>query len=224
MNCIYCLEDSSGSKSEAHIVPEGFLTSDVVLEPGIECDECNQYASQLETALIHHNRIWAPIMMTGARGKGGRRRKHLGHMERTSPDRLTLWARKDHVEEEDGHVSISLPDPPEYDELKFRRGLYHIGLNYVAWKLGHEAALEPRFDDARRYVRRARRGESWPYAQVMFKDDRPRNTLRISRIRDAPGFVVRLMSYIDDFYIDVEGTGRLHHWAAQALPDRVGLL
>ena len=70
--CIYCLKDSSASKSRPHIIPECFLANNVTLPIGAECDNCNLAASQLEKAFLHHNRIWVPIMILGALGKGGR--------------------------------------------------------------------------------------------------------------------------------------------------------
>ena len=37
----------------------------------VECDECNSYAAQLENALVHHNRIWIPLLALRVPGKGG---------------------------------------------------------------------------------------------------------------------------------------------------------
>lgn len=43
MNCIFCKEDSSHSKSVEHIVPESLGNKTHILSKGIVCDKCNQY-------------------------------------------------------------------------------------------------------------------------------------------------------------------------------------
>jgi hypothetical protein len=77
--CIYCLKDSSSSQQRAHIVPESFLRNDVTLEPGTECDECNNFAASLEQAFVYHNRLWTKIMILRAPGKMGKKRKRMAH-------------------------------------------------------------------------------------------------------------------------------------------------
>ncbi len=43
MNCIFCGQDSSNSKSVEHIVPESFGNKTAILRKGIVCDKCNNY-------------------------------------------------------------------------------------------------------------------------------------------------------------------------------------
>lgn len=211
--CIYCLEDSSGSKSLAHIVPESFLRNEVTLPLGAECDACNQYASQLEQAFVHHNRIWVPIMMLRAPGKSGKTRQRMGHFVLDDPNnQVTARIRKSWLKEHDGKSQLIFPDPAEYDEFKFRRCLGHIALNYVAFRLGWHAALEQRFDPLRKYVRYGLRQNKWPYGQVSYEDSDPRKKLSIGWEPAAPGLTVRIESYLDDFYIDTLNTGELEKW------------
>ena len=49
--------------------------------------------------------------------------------------------------------------------LEFRRALYRIALSTVAMQEGAEYALEPKFDEVRRYVRNPKPGEAWRFAQ-----------------------------------------------------------
>ncbi len=43
MRCIFCIQSSDSSKSVQHIVPESLGNKELVLPPGIVCDNCNQY-------------------------------------------------------------------------------------------------------------------------------------------------------------------------------------
>ncbi len=211
--CIYCRKDSSDSKSQAHIIPEALLRNNVTLPLGVECDACNSYAAQLEQAFVHHNRIWVPIMMLRAPGKSGKKRKQLGHFVADDVNKIvTAKYQESWVESHEGQNRIAFPDPPEFDEHKFRRCLGHIGLNYVAWKFGCDIALEARLDPLRSYVRQGTRNVKWPYGQVSYKDSEPRKTLSIGWEKKAPGLTVKIETYIDDFYIDVLNTGELKLW------------
>jgi hypothetical protein len=214
--CIYCLKDSSSSQQRAHIVPESILRNDVTLEPGTECDECNNFAASLEQAFVYHNRIWTQIMILRAPGKKGKKRKRMAHY--TADDKaemLTIRYSPRWVDESDGEKKISFPDPPEYSDSKFRRCLGHIALNYVAWKFGWRVALESRFDELRSYVRYSSRKKLWPYGQVSHDDSQPRRRLEIGLASDAPGLTIRLKSYIDDFYIDPLKSSELESWLRQ---------
>lgn len=46
MECIFCRQDSSASRSVEHIVPESFGNKSAVLPKGIVCDKCNNYFSR----------------------------------------------------------------------------------------------------------------------------------------------------------------------------------
>lgn len=214
--CIYCLKDSSSSENRSHILPESFLQNGVTLEPGIECDECNNFAAGLEQAFVYHNRIWTQIMTLRVPGKNGKRRKRMAHYSADDKtEMLTIRYRPRWITEAAGEKRIFFPDPPEYSDAKFRRCLGHICLNYIAWKFGREVALENKFDELRRYVRYSRRTERWPYGQVSHDDSLPRRKLRLGLAPGAPGLSIRLESYIDDFYFDPLKTCELESWIAR---------
>lgn len=220
--CIYCRKDSSASRSKAHVVPEAFLRNDVTLPLGAECDACNRYASQLEQAFIHHNRIWTQIMMLRAPGKRGKKRKRMSHYS-ADDERgvMAIHYRGSWIEEFEGKRRIVFPDPSEFDESKFRRCLGHISLNYIAWKFGWEVALESRFDPLRTYVRYGSQTIKWPYGQVSYEDSQPRKNLTIGWEPAAPGLTVKFESYIDDFYIDTLNTGELKEWVSSLEGNKV---
>jgi hypothetical protein len=157
-------------------------------------------------------------------GKKGRPRKRLGHFARDS-DALSVEGRRVcNITFAPGFVDIQLPDPPQFDDLKFRRGLHHMAFNYLAWKKGVNYVLDARFDAVRNYIRYAKPSEAWPYAQVMYPDDRPNRRLCLTLIESTPGCVVQFISYLDEFYVDLLNSGALHDWADQELPQGVLLL
>jgi hypothetical protein len=212
--CIYCKQESSNSKDRAHIVPEAFIRNDVTLALGVECDSCNHYASKLETAFVHHNRIWVPIMVLQIPGKAGKIRKRLGFYA-AGNEKGTIKVRfpEDWLHRrEDGSYYVQFPDPPQFDDLNFRRCLGHISLNYIAWKFGWNVALESRFDQVRRFVRYGNRNRMIPYGQLSFDDSEIRRTLRVGWEPAAPGLTIRIQSYIDDFFFDALNTGLLGEW------------
>lgn len=211
--CIYCLNESTASKSRAHIVPESFLQNDVTLPLGTECDDCNNFASTLEQSFVYHNRIWTQIMIHRVPGKKGRGRKRMSHYSADDKNGvLTIRFRSSWANESNGSRHVQFPNPPEFSDSKFRRCLGHISLNYVAWKFGWHVALESRFDELRRYVRYGSQSKRWPYGQVSYDDSLPRRHLGIGWVQDAPGLTIRLESFIDDFYFDVLKTGELKTW------------
>lgn len=79
MNCIYCKQNSDKTKGIAHIFPEGLMKNEYTLPKGFVCDKCNQYLSDLDTALIHHNHIWPWVMIMQLPGKSGKPRQSLGY-------------------------------------------------------------------------------------------------------------------------------------------------
>ncbi len=221
--CIYCLQDSSDSKKIAHIVPEGIMANDVVLPLGAECDSCNQYTGKLEKAFIYHNRIWVPIMMARIPGKDSKLRKSMAHYKANDETKkLQITFRDEWVKNKNGKAVVNLPDPKEYCNLKFKRALYHIGLNYIVWKFGWERALKNEFNETRRYVRHANKHEEWNYGQVSYPDNKIRKKLSIGLEEEAPGLTVKLELFIDDFFVDVLNTGKLDSWLKSKYGENYG--
>ncbi len=53
MNCIFRKGDSGGSRSVEHVIPESLGNTEHILNPGIVCDQCNNYfASKVEGPLL----------------------------------------------------------------------------------------------------------------------------------------------------------------------------
>lgn len=58
-----------------------------------------------------------------------------------------------------------------------------MAFNYLAWKRGVDYSLRSEFDGVRRYIRSAKRGEVWPYAQVQYPDDFVNKKLRLTLLK-----------------------------------------
>lgn len=133
-------------------------------------------------------------MLARIPGKKGAPRRRLGHFARDDDAISVRGQSVSSITFAPGSIDIQLPDPPEFDDLKFRRGLHHMAFNYLAWKKGVNYVLDSRFDAVRNCIRHAKQGEAWPYAQVMYPDDRLNKKLRLTLIESAPGCVVQFMS------------------------------
>jgi hypothetical protein len=125
-------------------------------------------------------------------------------------------------------VHVEVKDPPEFNDLKFRRALHRLAFNVVAYEKSPAHVLQECFDPVCKYIRSPRRGEAWPYAQVIVKKtmkrSEPEQRISFGMTRDAPGLCVRLSIFVNDFYVDLLATGKLHEWARANLPDGTGLL
>jgi hypothetical protein len=108
------------------------------------------------------------LQFWGIRGKKGRHRKQLGTVVRTASGDIKFSGDNFKIEtDKQGRrtVYLDLSADPDFDMLEFRRALYRIALSTVAVLESEEDALEPKFDEARCYIRSPKPGEAWPFAQ-----------------------------------------------------------
>jgi len=223
--CIYCYGDATTSRRRAHVYPVALFDNNMTLPAGVECDSCNAFAGTLERALLSHNRIGPQIVLRGIRGRGGRIRKRIGDIQRDPETGDVRFHRVGKLmEATSSEISIQLPDNVPLDDGRFRRALYHIGLNHLALVAGARIAREPRFHPVRRFVRFGENATVWKYAQSMYPDGERRTELGCSYLRDQPGTKIRIRTYIDDFFIDLDGSADLSGWAERVLPSGTGIL
>jgi len=65
--------DSSSSKSVEHIIPESLGNKDIILNPGIVCDKCNNYLSrEVEKPFLGHPSVRLLRSEKGLISKKGR--------------------------------------------------------------------------------------------------------------------------------------------------------
>lgn len=223
--CIYCKLDSSASRSRPHVFPECIAENPGTLPVGVECDDCNSKASKLEQAICQHQRIGKVAFVRGVRGKGGHARRRHGVMTRDPVSgNISVEGISKVISHEGGRIEIAAPDEPLLDDGRFRRGLYHIALNHLALVAGSSVALEPRFDGVRQYIQRGDPKRTWRYAQVMHDDNKHRKELGCRFLRGEAGTVIKIMTFIDDFFVNLEGDEHLEPWVRQWLPRHAGLV
>lgn len=223
--CIYCFHDASKSSRRAHVYPTALYDNSMTLPSGVECDSCNEFAGSLEQALLSHNRIGPLIMVRGIPGRDGKTRRRIGDIQRDPASGGIRFHAVGRLSEptSDG-ISIQFPDNIQLDEGRFRRALYHIGLNHLALVAGARLAREPKFNPVRRFVRYGEAAGAWRYAQTMYPDDYRRTDVGCHYLRGQPGTKIQIRTFIDDFFVDLEGSADLERWAGQTLPSGTGVL
>ena len=168
--CIYCRVPTIGTEGVAHVIPEAIGANELILPAGAVCEPCNSYFGQtLDPMLVLYPGNAVTLQFWGIAGKGRKPRQQLGSIRRAPEDGSTsLQGHSLRVETgEDGKRTVywDLPIEPKFQMLKFRRSLFYIALNTVALTQGVEYALDSRFDEVRRYVRKPHPREAWPFAR-----------------------------------------------------------
>jgi hypothetical protein len=205
------------------VIPEAIGRNQLVLPKGAECDACNQYAGKrLESNLIRYPEIALAVQFLGTPGKSGKSRAEIGGLTRERLDPNTVRVKGKilgRVEAgTDGRLRVvgRVPATKDFDFRRFRRGLYHMGLNMVAAQLGIERALEARFDSVRRYVRNPKpANESWPYGQIYSPEKGFQRLLagQFIQVGEVEFAAIRV-SHVT-FLLDLERSGELEkaaHW------------
>lgn len=229
--CIYCRKPSGDARGQDHVYPDALGKHKLKLPRGAVCDTCNDSFSPLDSALIAHNHIWPVIQLLGLPGKKGKPRNKLGFMHR-HPDSGAISLQVNQrqltkIQFDSKGVHLETKDPREFNDLLFRRALHRFAFNVVAYENSPAYVLQKYFDPVRNYIRSPRPGETWSYAQVIVKRTMKRseleNRLSFAIVPEAPGMCVRLSIFVDDFFVDLFASGKLHDWARANLPDGTGL-
>lgn len=162
--CIYCLKDSLGARSLEHVIPEA-LGCRITLPKGYVCDACNNYFSEMDKSILLNRYIGLHVGTEEIPGKKGKIRRQIGERLRFPQKgafEITLGPRT--ITPGTQKVEFVLEQSQEFDELLFARGIHKIAFNSYASRFGQRDALHDRFNNLRRYVRKADRDELWTYA------------------------------------------------------------
>lgn len=140
MRCIFCKQDSSGSVSVEHIVPESLGNTQHVLPVGVVCDACNQYfARKVERQLLESPMFRLLRSNMAVPNKRGR---------------IPTWIPEDGKER------------PDYRQMG--RFLAKVGLEVLAFRSlsvpgwNDELVDQPALDELRRFVR-YNEGPDWQF-------------------------------------------------------------
>jgi hypothetical protein len=162
--CIYCRAQTTGKEGLPHVIPEALSPNDLTLPRGAECDKCNHYfGRKLEPNLYRSPGVAFALQFWGIHGKKGLR-KRLSTIERTDEGKTQASGHSLKIEtDKEGRrtIYLDLPTDPDFDMLEFRRALYRIALSTVAMLEGADYALDPKFDEARRYIRSREGAKIW---------------------------------------------------------------
>ncbi len=201
--CIYCLKDGFGARSLEHVIPEA-LGCRITLPKGYVCDACNNYFSEMDKSILLNRYIGLHVGTEEIPGKKGKIRKQIGERLRFAEKgtfEITLGPRT--ITPGTKKVEFGLEQSKEFDELLFARGIHKIAFNSYASRFGQRDALHNRFDNLRRYVRKADRDELWTYA-VKESEDSENNFIAIVRQTNW-GEIVELRILCLDFLVSLRG-------------------
>jgi hypothetical protein len=163
MTCIYCLKDSTDSKSFEHVIPANLGCTDV-LPRGYVCDHCNNYFSKIDNVILHNNHISLTVGAEQILNREGKFRKSIGpfrFMPQKGHVQINLGPVK--ITSETREISFTMQQPKEFDESLFARGLHKVAFNCFTQRFGKSEALRDCFNKVRNYARNAKKDEFWPY-------------------------------------------------------------
>lgn len=230
MRCIYCLEDSSRSRSVPHVLPEAIAQNSMVLPVGAVCDGCNHYLGhELDSALAAHPVLSLLIQFLRLPGKRGRRRDTVGNVASgVHPNGITIPCAEPKITAApDGTRSATVVPllAPTFDLLRFRRALHHVGLNALAMRDGVERAYESQYDEVRRYVRKPYKHESWPYGQYINLAKGIARDITVVLLRsDKSEFPTLIVGKAAVFGVDLRGSGALAGIVEHEYPEGAALV
>ena len=154
--CIYCLSESGTFNAEEHIIPESLCGDEIYLPKGFVCDTCNNgISSQLDEALINFEPVamlrvdYTPYTKAGKFPSANFQNMKV---EKVAPREIRVIAKdktggiRNVKNLEDGRVSFNLTwKGKKIDWKLYARAIYKIALGFVAYDMGHEAALDEKY-------------------------------------------------------------------------------
>lgn len=161
--CIYCLSETGTFNSEEHILPETLAGDNIFLPKGFVCDACNNgISSKLDEALINFEPIaFLRVQFTPYTKAGKFPKANFQNMvmEKTDPNHIKITAKdktarpKNKRILEDGQEAFNLTWTGKKLTWKlYARAIYKFALGFVAHDMGHEAALDKRYQPARDFI------------------------------------------------------------------------
>jgi len=192
--CIYCGTSEGSFTTVEHIVPEALGNEDIILPRGYVCDKCNNETSSLEQVFLDSPPLdLLRIFCVDYNKKGAfpYYRSPEIHMERTSPNsvRITSYAGVKSLPQiitrSDGacEVNIETREENKFDHITFARVLFKIGLGAIALREGREAALHPRFSQAREFICK---GGTFPNQLIISRSAEPRAGFAVQWVYRSP--------------------------------------
>ena len=107
MNCIFCGQESTYSKSVEHIIPNSFGNNTAILRKGIVCDKCNNYfARKVEQPFLESDAVRKLRQELEIENKKGKRIKDYPYprvgqeyVKQISSDYYLIYAQEEMTQE-----------------------------------------------------------------------------------------------------------------------------
>jgi hypothetical protein len=211
MRCIYCLESDRPGVGVPHVLPEAVGKNQLQLPRGAVCDPCNQYLGSLDKVLAKHPLVSLGAQLLQIPGKRGKLRSRIGTVGQLPSERaISIPVRARPIPSTAGSEWEVTPlIDREFDDFRFRRALHHVGLNVIAYLDGVEGALDVKYNDVRRYIRKpSNMRERWGFAQLPLFDAMSRE-LKLLREDTPEGMIVTMRLFGALFCVDLTNSGVL---------------
>lgn len=194
MKCIFCQKLSDNSKSFEHVIPESMGNRDYILEPGIVCDECNNFFSiKIEKPLLELPFFRQSRHKTNTKSKKGKIPPDEGFTIYPGISKVFIKKDKSTVESFELEDKSIIENLNEFDYVPLITieycppGLNHPLISKFLCKVAIEGLVfdvcqakesiennvnQPYFDLIRRFCRFPKSNELWPYQirRVLFTD------------------------------------------------------
>lgn len=200
MNCLFCKNDSSQSRSVEHIIPESLGNKEHVLRPGVVCDDCNNYfALKVEKPLLEQPYFQSVRARNEIQNKKGRSVPEKGLIWHPNGGPVDIYRMQDGLAIDitnlklanlfQGHTSgkfvIPIYREPEINNLILSRFLCKVALEALVHKFidiegwESETIYKTELDPLRRFARFGNQKIAlWKYSQkrIYNEDDRFEDT------------------------------------------------
>ena len=173
--CLFCLKTDVPFKRREHPIPESLRNDDLILEPGLVCDLCNQYFG----AKVEQKVLSAPPFSIEKAGAAVKSKKGKMPMVKVNDDvhlyptgyldRLLLLAEPKYLlgMSFGSFPYIVIPSDAETD-FYISRFLVKMGLELLLFERDKVDPYASQFDAARMYARYGNHGMRWQMGYAVY--------------------------------------------------------
>lgn len=182
--CIYCRSEAGPFRSEEHVYPQGLGQDEIVLPPGFVCDPCNNALAPVDSYIVESPIAVMRILAGGPTKTGKYQSAKFQNVsvEKVSPHKLSFDIKG---KDDESWQHKELPDGTHEIKMQFKskeklnaellgRGMCKIALAMLAYKHHPSLALDPKYDEVRRFVRH---GGSFPNNVAISKKAEPKSSI-----------------------------------------------
>jgi hypothetical protein len=229
--CIYCLSEQKSFTSEEHVLPESLAGDEIYLPRGIVCDPCNNgVLAGLDDAFLKFEPIaFLCVQFTPYTKAGKLPKANFANIsfEKTEPNHISAVIKDKSGKPRnvknlpDGRTRLHLNmTGKELDWNLIARAIYKMGLGLVAYDLGHEVALDQKFDPARKFIL-----QGGPFDNNMMVSGQvfpnPQIRLLLNRQYGGTGFMALIFGYLFMVNLEAEPKVKQHETVSDPVIDQL---